>query len=121
MPTQVCSILIASTIVSASSGASDSGIRSWFGRVNYNLKDKYIISLTGRLDGSSRFSEKIEMDFPCISCLAHRCRRFLSTGVISELKLRASYGLTGNDDIPAFLYAELYGNTTYGGKPSISK
>lgn len=35
------------------------------------------------------------------------------------MKIRASYGLTGNDDIPPFLYAELYGNTSYGGQPGI--
>ena len=111
----------ASTIVSASSGASDSGIRSWFGRVNYNLKDKYIVSLTGRLDGSSRFSEKNRNGFFPAASAAWRigAEDFFPRGVISELKLRASYGLTGNDDIPAFLYAELYGNTTYGGKPAV--
>ncbi|MCO6460346.1 MAG: TonB-dependent receptor [Saprospiraceae bacterium] len=111
----------ASTIVSASSGASDAGIRSWFGRVNYNLLDKYIVSLSGRLDGSSNFSEKNRNGFfPAVSA-AWRigAEDFFPKGVISELKLRASYGITGNDDIPAFLYAELYGNTTYGGKPAV--
>lgn len=35
------------------------------------------------------------------------------------MKVRGSFGPTGNDDIPQFLYAELYGNTTYGGKPAV--
>jgi TonB-linked SusC/RagA family outer membrane protein len=39
--------------------------------------------------------------------------------VFSDLKLRVSYGLTGNDDISPFLYSELYGNTSYGGEPAI--
>ena len=38
---------------------------------------------------------------------------------LSELKIRTSYGLTGNDDIPPFLYAELYGVTAYMGKSGI--
>lgn len=111
----------ASTIVSASSGGSDSGIRSFFGRVNYNLYDRYIVSLSGRLDGSSRFSEKNRNGFfPAISAAWRLgAEEFFSSGTISELKIRGSYGLTGNDDIPAFLYAELYGNTTYAGQPAI--
>lgn len=111
----------ASTIVSASSGASDSGIRSFFGRANYNFDNKYIVSLSGRLDGSTRFSDNNKNGFfPAISAAWRISQEsFFNVGGISELKLRASYGLTGNDDIPAFLYAELYGNTSYAGQPAI--
>lgn len=111
----------ASTIASASSGTSNEGIRSLFSRINYNLKDKYIVSLTGRLDGSSRFSEKNRNGFfPAVSAAWRLgAEDFFRSNVVSELKIRGSYGLTGNDDIPQFLYAELYGNTTYGGKPAV--
>ncbi len=111
----------ASTIASASSGTSNEGIRSLFSRINYNLKDKYIVSLTGRLDGSSRFSEKNRNGFfPAVSAAWRLgAEDFFRSNVVSELKIRGSYGLTGNDDIPPFLYAELYGNTTYGGKPAV--
>jgi len=111
----------ASTIVSASSGGSDSGIRSFFGRANYNFADKYILSLTGRLDGSSRFSQNNRNGFFPAASVGWRIseEEFFKVNNISELKVRASYGLTGNDDIPAFLYAELYGNTTYAGQPAV--
>ncbi|NEN23200.1 TonB-dependent receptor [Cryomorpha ignava] len=111
----------ASTIVSASASASFSGIRSFFGRANYNFDNKYLLSVSGRLDGSSRFGENNRNGFfPAVSA-GWRINEedFMDVAVISELKLRASYGLTGNDDIPAFLFAELYGNTSYGGLPAI--
>lgn len=69
----------ASTITSASSGASNEGIRSLFGRINYNLKDKYLVSLTGRMDGSSRFSENNRNGFfPAVS-VAWRLERKTSS------------------------------------------
>lgn len=111
----------ASTIVSASAGASDSGIRSYFGRANYNFSNKYLLSLSGRIDGSSRFGENNRNGFFPAASVGWRISEedFMEVAAISELKLRASYGLTGNDDIPAFLYAELYGNTSYAGLPAI--
>ena len=111
----------ASTIVSASASASFSGIRSFFGRANYNYDNKYLLSVSGRLDGSSRFGENNRNGFfPAVSAgWRINEEEFMNVKFISELKLRTSYGLTGNDDIPAFLYAELYGNTSYGGLPAI--
>ena len=111
----------ASTIVSASSAASDDGLRSYFGRANYNFDNRYIVTLSARLDGSSRFGENNRNGvFPALSA-GWRIgqEKFFKVKNISELKVRASYGLTGNDDIPPFLYAELYGNTSYGGQPAI--
>ena len=111
----------AATIVSASSSGSDNGLRSYFGRFNYNFADKYLVTLTGRLDGSSRFGENNRNGFfPAVSVGWRIAQEdFFKANAVSELKLRASYGLTGNDDIPAFLYAELYGTTAYGGQPGI--
>lgn len=112
----------AATIVSASSDATNSGIRSYFGRLNYNYNNKYIASLSGRLDASSKFGENNRTGlFPSAS-LAWRLgeEAFMDNlSSISELKVRTSYGLTGNDDIPPFLYAELYGVTSYKGLSGI--
>lgn len=111
----------ATTIVSASSSASDNGLRSYFARANYNFDDKYLLTFSGRIDGSSRFGENNRNGFfPAVS-VGWRISQeeFFKANVISELKLRGSYGLTGNDDIPAFLFAELYGITAYGGQPGI--
>lgn len=111
----------ASTIVSATASANFSGIRSFFGRANYNFDNKYLLSVSGRLDGSSKFGENNKNGFfPAVSAGWRISEEdFMNVEAISELKLRASYGLTGNDDIPAFLYAELYGNTSYAGQPAI--
>ncbi|MEP6645673.1 MAG: TonB-dependent receptor [Saprospiraceae bacterium] len=111
----------AATIVSASSFGSDDGLRSFFGRANLNFDNKYIVTLTGRLDGSSRFGKAHRNGFfPAISAGWRIGQEdFFDISAISELKLRASYGLTGNDDIPPFLFAALYGNTSYGGQPGV--
>jgi TonB-linked SusC/RagA family outer membrane protein len=111
----------ASTIVSASSAGYENGIRSFFGRANYNYDNKYLLTLSGRLDGSSRFGENNRNGFfPAVS-IAWRLAEedFFKVKQLSELKIRASYGLTGNDDIPQFLYAALYGITAYGGQPGV--
>ena len=112
----------AATIVSASSDASDSGLRSFIGRLNYTYANKLIASFSGRFDSSTKFGENNRTGFfPSVS-LAWRIgeEQFIKNlGTISELKLRTSYGLTGNDDIPPFLYAELYGVTAYQGQSGI--
>ncbi|MEM5565887.1 TonB-dependent receptor [Psychroserpens sp. AS72] len=112
----------ASTIVSASANASDAGIRSYLGRVNYNFDDKYILAVSGRFDTSTKFGENNRTGFFPAASVAWRVSEesFLKNQeFISELKLRVSYGLTGNDDISPFLFSELYGNTSYGGQPAI--
>jgi TonB-dependent starch-binding outer membrane protein SusC len=112
----------AATIVSASSDATNSGIRSFFGRVNYNYNNKYIASVSGRADASSKFGENNRTGFFPSASLAWRIGEedFLKgLQALSELKIRTSYGLTGNDDITPFLYAELYGVTSYGGASGI--
>lgn len=112
----------AATIVSASASASDAGIRSYFGRVNYNFDNKYILNLTGRFDTSTRFGQNNRTGFFPAASLAWRASQedFLKeVKAISDLKFRVSYGLTGNDDISPFLFSELYGNSSYGGQPAI--
>jgi TonB-dependent starch-binding outer membrane protein SusC len=85
-----------------------------FGRFNYNLNNKYIVNLTARRDGSSRFGEK------------NRFANFWAAGVgyifteeslFSQInsimdfgKLRASYGITGNDGIGNYGFLSLYNN-----------
>ncbi|MBK9106094.1 MAG: TonB-dependent receptor [Saprospiraceae bacterium] len=111
----------ASTIVSASSDAFDQGLRSWIFRGNYTISNTYLFSISGRLDGSSNFSENNRNGFFPAASAGWRISEegFFNAGSISELKIRASYGLTGNDDIPPFLYAEVYGNTSYADQPGI--
>ncbi|RAV28075.1 SusC/RagA family TonB-linked outer membrane protein [Sinomicrobium soli] len=73
-----------------------------FGRVGYTFDDKYIIQATLRRDGSSRFGSNNKFGwFPAISGAWRIAQESFmeDTGFISELKLRASYGETGNSEI----------------------
>jgi TonB-dependent starch-binding outer membrane protein SusC len=95
----------AATINSSGSGAFRSAFNSYFGRVNYTLKNKYLLTFTGRADGSSKFGENNKFAFFPSGALAWRVseEEFLKGNpVISSLKLRTSYGLTGNSEIPAY-------------------
>ncbi|WP_209403943.1 TonB-dependent receptor [Pseudozobellia sp. WGM2] len=81
------------------------GLNSYFGRVNYNYKSKYLLTLTGRADGSSKFGPENQFAFFPSAALAWRVsgEDFLSQNeTISNLKIRASYGATGNSEIPAY-------------------
>ena len=78
---------------------------SYYGRVNYNYQDRYLFTGTLRADASSRFSPRNPSNqwgyFPAAS-VAWRLNKeaFLAeSGVFSDLKLRASYGSTGQQDI----------------------
>jgi TonB-linked SusC/RagA family outer membrane protein len=75
---------------------------SYIGRVNYSLFDKYMLTATFRADGSSRFGEGNKFGYFPSMALAWRLsdEPFLSRfKVLSDLKLRVSYGSTGNQEI----------------------
>lgn len=114
----------ASTIVSASSSGLDEGLRSYFGRANYNFDNKYIVSLSGRVDASTRFGPNNRTGFFPAASAAWRLSEedfIKNIPTISQLKVRMSYGITGNNDISPFLYAPLYSvGDSYGGQPGIS-
>ncbi|SDD91889.1 TonB-linked outer membrane protein, SusC/RagA family [Pricia antarctica] len=81
------------------------GLNSYFGRLNYSYKNKYLLTLTGRADGSSKFGPENQFAFFPSAALAWRVSEedFLSQNeTISNLKLRASYGETGNSEIQAY-------------------
>ncbi len=84
------------------SGASRWGLLSYLARVNYSISNKYLFTLTGRVDGSSRFGENNKYGFFPSASVAWRLseENFVQNlGVFSDLKLRTSYGLTGNQEI----------------------
>ncbi|MDB5262149.1 MAG: SusC/RagA family TonB-linked outer membrane protein, partial [Adhaeribacter sp.] len=93
------------TPVAPSSGTSAYGLNSYFGRINYNLKEKYLVTFTGRIDGSSKFgSENRYALFPS-AAVAWRLSEedfIKNISSISNLKLRTSYGVTGNSEITAY-------------------
>jgi TonB-linked SusC/RagA family outer membrane protein len=96
---------------------------SQFAKINYDYDKRYLFSFTIRRDGSSRFgANNLYGIFPAVSAgwnVANE--RFLENShVLSDLKLRVSYGQTGNDQIGNFLSKGLYGATrTYNGGAGI--
>ena len=89
---------------------------SFFGRLNYNYKDKWLFTATGRADGSSRFGKANKFAFFPSAALAWRMSQedFLKDSrSISDLKLRASYGLTGNSEIGEYQSLARLGTNTY--------
>jgi len=98
--------------------------QSVFSNLNYNLAGKYILSGIMRYDGSSRFGENYRYGlFPSIRAAWNIDEEnFLqNTDWISSLRLRASYGITGNDQIGNFDGLGLYGAASpYSGSPGIT-
>ena len=96
---------------------------SYFGKLNYTYDDKYMASITLRRDGSSRFGKNNRYaTFPSIS-LGWRMNRenfMKEIGWIDDLKLRASWGQTGNQEISNIarytIYVPNYGVTESGGQ-----
>ena len=88
-----------------------------FGRVNYNLKEKYILNLTGRRDGSSRFGPGRQFANFGAAGVAWIFSKetWIQKGLsfFSYGKIRASYGSTGNDQIGDYQYLNTYSPTTY--------
>ncbi|MEZ4921278.1 MAG: TonB-dependent receptor [Saprospiraceae bacterium] len=89
------------TSQSAYSGADESSLLSFFGRVNYDLNDRYLLSAALRSDGSSRFGANNRFGtFPSVSAgwiISHE--EFWNLPKVDFLKIRASWGLNGNDRI----------------------
>jgi TonB-linked SusC/RagA family outer membrane protein len=100
----------------ASSGGTSYGLVSYLARANYTFADKYIIQGSVRVDGSSRFGANNRYaTFPAAS-VAWRAseENFLKNSkIISDLKFRASYGLTGNQEIGNFSSLPLFGVGAY--------
>ena len=100
-------------------GNGQSRLQSFFGRVNYEFAGKYLLSATGRFDGSSAFAPGNQYGFfPGVSAGWRLSEEnFLkSSTAISNLKLRAGYGKVGNPlNAGAFGYiATINANTDYG-------
>ncbi|WEK69500.1 MAG: TonB-dependent receptor [Candidatus Chryseobacterium colombiense] len=82
-------------------------IASFFGRANYIFKNKYILTASMRVDGSSVFGPGNRWGYFPAASAAWKIteEKFLKDSkTISDLKLRAGYGLSGNNRIGAFLY-----------------
>lgn len=105
-----------------SSSFTRSQMLSYVGRIHYSLMSKYMATVTARYDGASQLSKGNRWDFFPSFALAWRASEedFLKQyDAISNLKLRASYGITGNHSIAAYAtlgslyssYATFYNST----------
>ncbi len=96
---------------------------SYFGRVNYSYKDKYILQGTLRTDGSSRFGENNKFGlFPSASAgWIISDESFWNFGFANYAKMKASFGRTGNANIPNNEFRGVYQgpSPTYNGQPSL--
>ncbi len=104
-------ISAAETIEALQDTDSEYSYQAFFGRVNVNLKDKYILNLTGRRDGSSRFGPGKQFgNFGAIGAawLFSNENIFKESSVLSFGKLRASYGTTGSDNIGNYRFLDTY-------------
>lgn len=99
------SINVGVTTRPVGSFASKWALASWLGRVNYSLKEKYLLTLTLRVDGSSRFGPDNKWGyFPsaAVGWNAHEESFLKGIKNLSNLKIRASIGITGNQSIPPY-------------------
>lgn len=95
-------------------------IVSFFGRVNYSLKNKYLFTVVGRADGSSRFADGNKYNFFPSVAVAWKLSEepfIADMGLFDELKLRASYGRSGSQAIESFRTLAIItdASTTYNG------
>jgi TonB-linked SusC/RagA family outer membrane protein len=98
---------------------------STFGRVNYSLDDKYLLTFTLRRDGSSRFGSENQWGLFPSGAFAWRLsdEAFMqSIDAISDFKFRLGYGKTGNDQIGNYASYALVSNThyTFDGSKNVS-
>ncbi|TRX70200.1 TonB-dependent receptor [Carboxylicivirga sp. M1479] len=85
-------------------------------RMNYNYKDRYLLTVTGRYDGSSKFSESKKFGFFPSASVAWRISQenFLKdNSTISNLKLRLGWGQVGNQGLPPYSTLSQYGGAIY--------
>jgi len=97
--------------------ANESGLRSFLGRVNYNLNEKYLFTVTARYDGSSKFAEGNQYGLFPSAAFAWRLGEedfIKSIDAISSAKFRASYGQSGNEQIPTDQSTSSYDFRNYG-------
>jgi len=112
--------LSTNTGLTASSNYSASQLVSWVGRFNYSLMNKYLVTATFRADGSSNFPEHNWGYFPSFG-IAWRVSEesfIKDLDLFNNLKLRGSYGITGNQAVSPYSTISKMVSETYGyGQP----
>ncbi|MBQ0150510.1 MAG: TonB-dependent receptor [Bacteroidales bacterium] len=106
------SMALANGEVTATEAYSRWRIAGGFFRVNYNYKERYLLELNGRYDGSSKFMNNQQWGFFPSASIGWRIEQEpwfnVSKDVITNLKLRASYGSLGNGNIAPYTFQEKF-------------
>jgi len=96
--------------ITTSGGWDRWNILGGFGRINYSFKDRYLVEINGRYDGSSKFPSNQRFAFFPSYSVGWRVSKEsfwnVSPTIISDLKLRASYGSLGNGNIDSYTFQE---------------
>lgn len=98
-----------------------SSLLSFFGEVTYDFEDRILAKVSFRADGSSNFGPNNKFGyFPAISAGWRISQeKFFHSSLVSDLKVRASFGFTGNERIGAFQYLALWDTDTYNGSSGV--
>jgi TonB-linked SusC/RagA family outer membrane protein len=123
-PTDAFTEIVAAAVQRSSSTATSYGIGSLFSRLNYDYDKKYLLTVNVRRDGSSRFGEDNRWGtFPSVGLgwVASEEAFMKDSKVLSTLKFRGSYGITGNQSgILDFQSRGLWGGGAYADVPGIA-
>jgi len=101
------------------SSLEESSLLSFFGRLNYTFNDRYLFTATMRADGSSKFADGHRWGYFPSAAAAWRIseenfwKNSSISNIITNLKLRAGYGTTGNCNIDNYMYNTAYNATVY--------
>jgi TonB-linked SusC/RagA family outer membrane protein len=107
-------IAAANTLTILNDDAGQYKYNAFFGRVNISLKERYILNLTGRRDGSSRFGTGNRFaNFGAlgVAWIFSKENFLIQNTILSFGKIRGSYGITGNDQIGDYQYLNTYSVT----------
>ncbi|OYP68000.1 SusC/RagA family TonB-linked outer membrane protein [Prevotella sp. P2-180] len=108
--------------VSGSNPLSKSSLLSFYGRFNYTILDRYLFTFTGRSDTSSKFAKAHRTGFFPSGAFAWRLSEekwLRDVKWIDEIKLRASIGKTGTQNISDWMFLTLYSPDAYGNNSAL--
>ncbi len=121
------SLITGTYVTQTSSGFYEQrGFDSYFGRINYSFKDKYLLGFSARNDGISDLAPSNRRGTFLGGSVGYRLSEeefYQNSGlynVMNSIKIRASYAEVGNTDIPSFGYAGLYGAARYASQNGIA-
>ncbi len=113
----------AAVIVDADATTFENNLVSFFSRGAYTFDDRFTLGASVRYDGSSRFGENNRWGvFPAVSAAWSVANERFMQGIdlVDDLKLRASYGVTGNQAISNYPFQGLVGSANYGDLPGLA-